>query len=715
MRHTPFSSRHRLSARLVLLLLAGAAPTLAAQNAPTGQPAGWVKEFGTMWTFDAPPLAYWKARYDFTPDRAWLDHVRLSSLRIPGCSASFVSANGLVMTNHHCGRNCTASASPPDSNYVETGFAAANLGDEKKCANMFADQLQSITNVTDRIHRAVTATAPARQVEQRNAEIDRIQRECAQRPTDVCEVVTFYQGGMYSLYKYHRWTDVRLVMAPEEGIAFYGGDPDNFTYPRYDLDLTLLRVYEDGKPLAPHDYLKWSDHGASENELVFVTGNPGSTGRLLTLAQMEYLRDVDYPMRLAAYDRLLRIWHALAAASPAEARLYQNSIFTYENSKKAVTGYRAGLLDSAIMARKRAFEQDFRRRIEANPALRAKYGGAWDAIAAAEKEETSFAKNLQWQSFGGGSNLLNIAGGLVRLPMQQALPDSARLPQYRGEGLDRIRQQVLTQQVDTAFERRALAATFAAWKQALPATDPQVAMALRLGNGDPERAADAIMARTTLVDTAARRALLAGGRAAIARSTDPLIALARVIEPVNRRLAERTARLDAVISANAEKIGQAIFAAYGTSLPPDATFTLRITDGVVKGYPMNGTIAPYKTTMFGLYDRANSFDEKPPFQLPERWIRGRDKLDLATPMDFVSTNDIIGGNSGSPVINRNAEVVGLIFDGNIESLPNRFIFTDDVARSVSVSSRAIIEALRKLYGADRIADELTSGRNGEGK
>jgi hypothetical protein len=708
----------------MLALMAGASPDASGQHpgsvslpkqrlSPTPssprdtEPAGWVKEFGTMWTFDAPPLAYWKARYDFSPDRAWLDHVRLSSIRIPGCSASFVSSAGLVMTNHHCGRDCTAGSSPPDTNYIETGFSAATQADEKKCANMFADQLVSITNVTDRIRRAVTATAPAQQVAQRDAEINRIQRECAAQPTDVCEVVTFYQGGMYSLYKYHRWTDLRLVMAPEEGIAFYGGDPDNFTYPRYDLDLTLLRVYENGQPLRPHDYLHWSAGGANENDLVFVTGNPGSTGRLLTVAQMEYLRDVTYPASLAQYDRLLDIWRTLSAQSPTAARQYQNLIFSYANSKKAVTGYRAGLLDSAIMARKRAFERDFRARVNANPSLRARYGSAWDAIANALKEEATFARNLQWQSFGGGSSLLNIAGGLVRLPAQGALADSLRLTQYRGPGLDRIRQQVLMLPVDTAFERRALAATIAAWKEALPPTDPALVMALAAGSGDPARAAAALVARTALVDTAARRTLLAGGSGSIARSNDPLIALARTIDPVNRRLAERQAKLEAVISANAEKIGQAIFAAYGTSLPPDATFTLRITDGVVKGYPFNGTLAPYKTTMAGLYDRAYSFNDHPPFDLPARWSRGRDRLDLATPMDFVSTNDIIGGNSGSPVINRNAEVVGLIFDGNIESLPNRFIFTDEVARSVSVSSRAIVEALRKLYGGDRIADELT--------
>jgi hypothetical protein len=676
--------------------------TMAAKDT---QPAGWVKEFGTMWTFDAPPLAYWKARYGFTPDQAWLDHVRLASIRIPGCSASFVSAGGLVMTNHHCGRDCTASAGTKDSNYVQTGFAARTAADEKKCAGMWADQLQSITNVTDRIRTAVTATSAAKQVEQRNAEIDRLQKDCARDAATVCEVVTYYQGGMYSLYKYRHFTDVRLVMAPEEDIAFYGGDPDNFTYPRYDLDLTLLRVYENDRPLAPHDHLKWSASGAAEDELVFVTGNPGSSGRLLTVAQMEYLRDVDYPSRLAGYDRLLKIWKTRAEQSADAKRAYQNLIFSYENSKKAVTGYRVGLVDPEIMARKRAFERDFRRRIDATPALKAKYGGAWDEIARAEKELASFAKERQWESFGGGSRLLSLAGLVVRIPSQSALGDSARLPEYRGQTADSLRRQVMSRQVDTAFERMALAATLAAWKEALPANNAIVNAALAYGAGDPAKAAERIV-RTTLLDTAARRALLAGGARSIAASTDPLLALARMIEPVNRRLVERAAKLEATISANAEKIGQAIFVAYGTSLPPDATFTLRISDGVVKGYPMNGTVAPYKTTMFGLYDRAASFDNRDPFALPERWARGRERLDLSTPMDFVSTNDIIGGNSGSPVLNRNAEVVGLIFDGNIESLPNRFIYTDAVARAVSVSSRAITEALRKLYGADRIADEL---------
>ena len=685
----------------VALLLA--VPLAGGAQAPV---PGFVKEFGTMWTFDAPPLDYWKSRYDFAPDKAWLDHVRLSAIRIPGCSASFVSANGLVMTNHHCARECTASSSTPDSNYIQTGFAAASLADEKKCANMWADQLQSIEDVTARVRRAMTAKTASAQVLQRAAEIDRIQSACATDAATICEVVTFYQGGMYSLYKYRRWTDIRLVMAPEGDIAFYGGDPDNFTYPRYDLDLTLIRVYENDQPLKPRDYLKWSAAGAAEGELVFVTGNPGSTGRLLTLAQMEYLRDVDYPTRLANYDRMLGIYKPLATASPEASRTYQNLIFTYENSKKAVTGYRVGLLDSAIMAQKRAFERDFRRRIDADEVLRAKYGGTWGAIAAAVREQKTIAPQLLWPSYGGGSNLLSWAGTIVRLPTQSGLPDSMRLAAFRGDAPQRLRQTIAAANVDTMFERLALAATLTAWQKALPATNPTLRAALSYGAGNPDSAAAAIVRQTALATPDGRRGLLNASASAIAVSRDPLIRIARMIEPTNRRLLERNAKLDATISANAALIGQAIFAAYGTSLPPDATFTLRISDGVVAGFPYNGTIAPYKTTFYGMYDRWASFDDKAPYKLPPRWIEGKDKLDLSTPLNFVSTNDIIGGNSGSPVINRYGEVVGLIFDGNIESLPNRFIFTDDVARSVSVHSRGIIEALRKLYNGDRIANEL---------
>jgi len=694
-----------LAATLVLSTPLGAQS--ATQRAAAAKPAAatYKPEFGTMWTFDAPPIDYWRRTYGFAPDQKWLDHVRLASVRLPNCSASFVSSKGLVMTNHHCGRECTASSSPPDSNYIQTGFAARTLADEKKCAGLYVDQLQSIQNVTDRVRGAITGKTPGEQAAQRSAIISQIQTECNQQTQLNCQVVSLYQGGIYSVYRYRRFNDIRLVMAPEGDIAFFGGDPDNFTYPRYDLDLTLLRVYENGQPYTPTDYLKWSAAGANENDLVFVVGNPGSTGRLNTIAQMEYLRDVGYPASLAAYKRLLATYSTLEQTDTSAARRYQNDVFGVANSQKAVTGYRAGLLDTAAMAKKRAFEQDLRARIAADPALRAQYGGTWDAIAAAQRELGTFSPQLRYYGFGGGSQLLQLGAGLVRVAAFANAPDSARLPQYRGQGLTNIKNQLLAPApIDTAFERLAIAAQLRAAQSELPANDPFLRVAL--AGQTPEARAAALVRGTRIADQAVRQQLIQGGQAAIESSTDPIIVLARAIDPLNRQQLARANALNAIITANSEKIGQAMFAAYGTTLPPDATFTLRISDGVVKSFPSNGTIAPFKTTFYGLYERSAAFDDKFPFKLPQRWVARKANLNLSTPYNFVSTNDIIGGNSGSPVINKNAEVVGLVFDSNIEGVSNRFIFSSEVGRTVSVHSAGIVEALRKMYDGARIADEL---------
>ena len=676
-----------------------------AQSQTSPQQAGYRPEFGTMWTFDAPPIDYWRRTYNFAPDQRWLDNVRLASVRLPNCSASFVSSRGLVMTNHHCARACIESTSPSDSNYIETGFAAKAITEEKKCAGLYVDQLQSIENVTSRVRSAVTGTTAAAQATQRDAIISQIQTECTQRTQLTCQVVTLYHGGIYSLYRYRRFNDLRLVMAPEGDISFFGGDPDNFTYPRYDLDVTLLRVYENNRPFTPPNYLRWSRSGAVENELIFVVGNPGSTGRLNTIAQMEFLRDVTYPATLAGYKRSLATYAELAKRDTSAARRYQNDVFSYENSFKATTGYRTGLLDTLQMANKRAFERDFRARITADPRLQAEYGAAWDAIATAQRELATFNPQLRYQGFGGGSKLLTLASQTARLPLESSKPDAERLSAYRGAGLNTVRAAVTKKvAIDTAFERLALAAQLRAARAELPADDPFLRAVL--GGRSPEAVAAAAVQGTRIGDSTFRMSLLNGGAAAVAASNDPMVVLARNIDPINRTVAARAAGLNAIIASNAEKIGQAMFAAYGTALPPDATFTLRISDGVVKGFPMNGTIAPYKTTFYGLYERSASFDNKFPFRLPARWVERKNRLDLGTPYNFVSTNDIIGGNSGSPLINKNAEVVGLAFDSNIEGIANRFIFTTDVARTVSVHSRGITEALRKVYDANSVADEL---------
>ncbi len=655
-----------------------------------------------MWTFDAPPLEYWHARYGFTPDSAWLNRVRLASVRIPGCSASLVSSNGLVMTNHHCARACITAASPPDTNYQRNGFVARSPREEKKCPNMYADQLRAIDDVTDRVRSRVSGRTPVAQVAQRDSIIAEIQDQCSAGET--CQVVSLYQGGRYSLYRYRRFTDVRLVMAPEEAAAFFGGDPDNFTYPRFDLDLTLFRIYENDAPHQPLEHLAWSKEGARDGDLVFVVGNPGSTGRLLTYAQLEYLRDVEYPGLIASFARTVTVLQEYTGDDEERKRRFENQLFTAQNSFKAVTGYQRGLLDSTLMAKKRAFERDFRARIARDPTLRARYGGAWDAIARAKTEQRSFAREARWYGFGG-SQLLAFAGALVRLPAESARPDSLRLPAYRGRGLEVLRAQVAADApIDKAVETLTLASYLAAARRELPPADPY--LAALLAGRSPEVAAEALIAGTRLHEAGVRRALLDGRAAAVRASDDPLVGVARRVAPLSRPVAMRTAELEAAVAANAGRIGEAIFAAYGTALPPDATFTLRISDGTVKGYPYNGTVAPFKTSFAGLYARSAEFDDRPPWQLPERWKAARDRLDPATPYNFVTTNDIIGGNSGSPMVDRDGAVVGLVFDGNIEQLPNRFVYDDKVARSVGVHSKAITQALRDVYLAAWLADEL---------
>ncbi len=684
-----------------------AGPVTVQEAAPTlsGVEAVDAAGLGKMWTFDNPPLQYLEERYGFSPSSEWFEHVRLASLRSGGCSASFVSPDGLVMTNHHCARGCITAVSEPEHDYMEEGFHAPAREEEPVCPNYYLDQLIEIEDVTARVDAAAPADASAEEATRlKQAERERIAESCQASGDLRCQVVSLYHGGIYSLYKYRRYDDVRLVFAPEGQAAFFGGDPDNFTYPRHDLDVTLLRVYEDGEPYHPEHYFQWSEAGAEEEELIFVTGNPGTTLRLRTVAQLEYLRDAVYPRRLESYEDRLSVLRELVAEDEARAAAARNQIFGLENAIKAYKGYLSGLNDPALMASKQAFEASFRAAaVAADAELDGKYGGAWDEIARINERLMEFDPEFRYTDVGYFQTL-ELARYIVRYTREMAKPAGER--EWSEEDVEEVERRINSERpIERDYEERLLAIRLERALDVLGVDHPWVRAAL--GGHDPQYAARVLIRESGMDDVDARRALVNGGVAAVEASNDPAIVFMRTVVRWTRELGQRMEELRATESLHEERVAKALFEVYGTMLPPDATFTLRLQDGVVRRYPYNGTYAPYKTTFHGLYDRAAAFDYKDPWSLAPRWVERKERLDLTTPLNFVSTADIIGGNSGSPVINRDAEIVGLVFDGNIEFLPGRFLFReDDAGRTVSVHSMAIIEALRNVYDAGELADEL---------
>jgi S1-C subfamily serine protease len=660
-----------------------------------------------MWTFDNPPLTQLREKYGFTPTTAWLDHLRLSSVRLEdGGSGSFVGPRGLVLTNHHVALGQLQKASTPQKNYVADGFYAKTAAEELKSADLEVNVLMSMENVTSRVLGAAPSGASTTQaLEARKKVIAAIEQESTTKTGLRSDVVPLYQGSEYWLYRYKKYTDVRLVFAPEQPIAFFGGDPDNFTYPRYDFDMALFRVYENNVPVASRDYLKWSAKGAADGELVFVSGHPGSTDRLDTVAQLETQRDFVYPVSIGVVGRRISVLKKFGEQGPEQARQAAGLRFGLENALKAYKGESQGLQDAKLIEKKRTEERDFRARIDANREWKAQFGDAWDTIAAAETVNRSLYKPFRFQQLRG-SNLAGLVGSLVRYIEEKPKPDAERLNGYHEAQLQGLELQLFSPApVYPALDEALLSDALQESLEQLGPTDPFVQAVLK--GRTPAAAAKEAMSGTKMQDPAARKALVAAGVAGLDSSTDPLVILARSADTFARKnqktLEERVTGVEA---PSLEKIGRARFTVYGRSVYPDATFTLRLSYGQVKGYPMNGTIAPPKTTLFGLYDRSAAFDNKDPFELPRRYVDRRASLDLSTPMNFVSTNDIIGGNSGSPVVNRNGELVGLIFDGNIESLVGRFVYSEESNRSVAVHSAVIIEALRKLYDAGAIADEL---------
>ncbi len=665
-----------------------------------------------MWTFDNLPLKTLKDRYGFEPTPEWVEHLRASALRFNnGGSGSFVSADGLVMTNHHVGADTLQKISTKEKDYYKDGFLAKTHAEEAKAPDLELNVLIGVEDVTDQVNAAVSKDLDdARASVVRRGVMAKIEKESLDKTGLRSDVVTLYQGGKYSLYTYKKYTDVRLVFAPEFDVAFFGGDPDNFEYPRFDLDVCFFRAYEDGKPAKPKHFLKWSQHGSKEGDLTFVAGHPGRTSRLNTVAHLEYLRDKSFPLLL---DRLHSSEAHLVEHSKKgkeEARQAKEDLFGIQNSRKARVGGLKGLNDKTLMARKKSDEDSLRARIKSDPAKQAAYGAAWDKIAEAQRVADSIRIPYAMIEAGYGldSNLFHIARTLVRMAEEKGKPNSDRLREYRDSALESLELDLFsTAPIYPEFEAAKLAHSLAFWKRLTP-DDPILAEVLH--GKSPEQAAKDLVAGTKLADVAERKRLAAGGFAGKKELEDPLIWLAQTVDPQARAVRKiREENVDGVQTAQYALIARAIFADQGSSVYPDATFTLRLAFGQVKGLEIDGKMIPPYTTLGGAFEHAAKHGDKEPYRLPESWIKAKAerRLRLDTPLNFISTADIIGGNSGSPVVNKENEVVGLIFDGNIDSLVLDFAYDDRLARAVSVDSRAIVTALRSIYGAEGLASELT--------
>lgn len=658
-----------------------------------------------MWTFDNPPKKLLKEKYGFDVTQEWLDHVRMASVRFnDGGSGSFVSPNGLVMTNHHVGLGQLQKMSKEGNDYVENGFFAKTYADEVKCVDLELNVLMAMQDVTPNVAEAVKNKTGAEAAIARRAVLAQLQKEIGEKTGMRADLVSLYNGAEYWIYSYKKFTDIRLVMAPEQQIAFFGGDPDNFTFPRYDLDMCFFRAYENGKPYNPAHYLKWKTAGAADGELVFTSGHPGSTARQQTMAQIEYLRDYQIPYQLKNFKRRLETLKAYSARGEEQSRRALSLIFGLENSQKAIGGQYTGLLDKNLMAKKQNDEKELRDRVNANPELKAKYAWAWDTITVAMQRNMEKFNELSYRGVTG--SLAPRALLIARYATEMKKPNGERMPQYQDANLKATLENLYSPApVYLDFEQVQLEDRFAEALDVLGANDPWVKAVL--DGRTPQAAAEQLITNTRISDIAFRKALIEAGSDEIMKSTDPMIKMALRIAPIGDEMRQwQDKNVNAALAPAVEATGKARFAVYGKELPPDANFTLRLSFGEVKGFPMNGTKAPSLTTMYGLYDRAYSFQNQSDFELPKRFQDGVGKLNLTTPMNFVSTNDIIGGNSGSPVINAKAEVVGLIFDGNIESLPGRFAYSEEKNRAVSVHPGVMIETMRKLYDANILADEL---------
>jgi len=665
-----------------------------------------------MWTFNNVPRAEIKKKYGFEVTDAWLKKVQMASVRFNnGGSGSFVSPNGLVLTNYHIVEDIVNEVSTPEKDLAKEGFLARTRADEIKAPSLELNVLISIEDVTSRVNGAIKAGATdAEAFAARRAEIAAIEGESTKATGLRSDVVTLYQGGQYNLYRYKKYTDVRLVFVPEFQAAFFGGDPDNFNFPRFNIDMALVRVYENDQPVHPENYFKWSTGGAKEGSLVFVTGNPGSTSRLDTVAHLQDLRDNAIPIVLRLLERREAMLKKYMAMGEEQTRQAQNELNSVQNSLKVYRGQLAGLKDPSLLSRKMKEEEALRKSITSNPERQKMYGDAWDAIAKAHQNYPSYIRERRIFDQAGGFNttFFNYARTLVRLAEENPKPNAERLPEYTDARRASLELALYSPApIHTDFEKLKLADSLSFMVELLGADNPLVKQVL--DGKTPEARAEELISGTKLKDPEYRKELAKGGKTAIDTSTDPMIVVAREIDSKAREVRKRyESEVTGVERANYAKIARALFETEGTKLYPDATFTLRLSYGAVQGYMENGKKVPPFTTLGGLYARADSFKQEFPYNLPPRWLEKKSALDLNTPFNFVSTNDIIGGNSGSPAINQNGELVGLIFDGNIQSLVGDFMYDASVNRAISVDSRGMLEVLKKVFGANDIVAELTA-------
>lgn len=662
-----------------------------------------------MWTLDNLPRDTLARDHGFKPDTAWLDQARLASARLAGgCSGSFISPDGLVLTNHHCVVDCVSDLSSAENDYLKQGFVPKDRKGEKQCPGSEINRLESITDVTATIAKVTAGLTGKDYNDAKKAEQSRLEAACVGKSpnTTRCDLVELYQGGVQHLYKYTRFQDVRLAFAPEYRAGFFGGDPDNFNFPRYNLDMALLRVYQDGKPAKIRHYFPIRAAGAEAGELVMTLGHPGSTQRLLTVAQLETLRDVTLPFRLAMGYEFRGLLTRFSDESAENARIVQSDLTSVENGLKVRSGQFKALMAADVMAAKRTSEDALRQFVGADPERAATFGDPWADIARAQQYARNHAIRYMLVESGQGFNSLHLgyAKTLVRAAAERAKPDGERLREYAEAGLPAVEARLLADvPVYPNYEKLKLGWSLAKLRERLGTDHPFVKS--MLGRKSPAALAAEVVEGSTLADPKVREALWKGGAEAIAASTDPAIVLMRTIDPTARAL--RTAyetEVESVERRAAEQLAAARFADKGTSVYPDATFSLRLSHGVIRGWEEDGEAIPPFTDFAGLYARATGDD---PYRLADRWVAAQQKLDGKIRFNQVSTNDIIGGNSGSPLVNAAGEVVGLAFDGNIHSLGGAYFYDETLNRTVSVHPAAMLEALRQVYGAGHLVKEMT--------